>query len=196
MSDKDKPEQLSDEDQKVWDEFAQEAVNEASSEDDFASLLNESEGGQIEVDGDILSEVEEIEVERELEVILPKRQSKELPQIDKRLREKLRKGQVPIEARLDLHGLNKTQSYEALNRFIASSRAQNMRCVLIVTGKGLSNKTSEDWLTPSKGVLKESVPLWLKEEPFKYIVLHFCTAQAKDGGTGALYLYLKKIVIS
>lgn len=114
------------------------------------------------------------------------------PQLDRRTEDKLKKGKIPIEARLDLHGFNQTQAHEKLNNFIIQSYHHGRRCVLVITGKGNSNKDSNSWLTPSNGVLKEKVPYWLSSEPLNKMVLKYMKAQNKDGGSGALYIYLKK----
>ena len=56
-------------------------------------------------------------------------------QLDKRTDERLRKGQIPIEAHLDLHGFNQEQAHSAVNRFVQSAYHAHKRCVLIITGK-------------------------------------------------------------
>ena len=74
---------------------------------------------------------------------------------------------------------------KALSQFIKTSINNNIRCILVITGK---KKT----LSGSKGLIRESLPLWLKEnELFNYILFH-CYAIKKDGDDGARYILLRK----
>lgn len=104
--------------------------------------------------------------------------------LDRRSAERLRRGQVPIEAKLDLHGMTQARAHAALERFIAGAVASGLRCVLLVTGKG---RTQEEG-----GVLKRQVPRWLNEPAFRPHVLAIATARPNHGGEGALYLLLKR----
>ncbi|MDH5256774.1 MAG: Smr/MutS family endonuclease [Gammaproteobacteria bacterium] len=100
--------------------------------------------------------------------------------IHQRLFKKLKNGQIPIEARLDLHGLNVDTARTVLSQFIADCTGSQYRCVIIVHGKG------------SRGglpVLKSMLNHWLKQIPD---ILAFCSAQPQNGGTGAVYVLLKK----
>lgn len=105
------------------------------------------------------------------------------PQLDRRTADKLRKGKMDIEARLDLHGYSQEQAYSALQDFIPKCQAQAKRCVLVITGKGRSGD----------GVLRQKVPQWLMEGALAGIVLKISPAIPKDGGEGALYVYLRRI---
>ena len=95
---------------------------------------------------------------------------------------KLRRGQYAIEAELDLHGATVVQAREAVNTFIKNAQEQNKRVVRIIHGKG---KSSEGKLP----VLKGKVNSWLRQ---KGEVLAFCSARPNDGGTGAVYVLLKR----
>ncbi len=101
------------------------------------------------------------------------------PGVDKRTTEKLRRGKMEIEGRLDLHGHNQEGAHRALYAFIDASHAQGKRCVLVVTGKG-------------RGILQSGVPRWLNEPGLRQKVLSVEYAQQKDGGTGALYILLRR----
>ncbi|SMF08877.1 DNA-nicking endonuclease, Smr domain [Tistlia consotensis] len=107
-----------------------------------------------------------------------------LADLDRRTAQRLQRGRLPIEATLDLHGLNQAAAHEALNGFIARSEALGRRCVLIVTGKGLGREES--------GVLRRQVPHWLNQAPLRQRVLAFDYARPEHGGQGALYLLLKR----
>jgi len=91
---------------------------------------------------------------------------------------KLRRGQYAIEAELDLHGAT-----EAVNTFLKNARDHDKRVVRIIHGKGNS---SEGKLP----VLKGKVNSWLRQ---KGEVLAFCSARPNDGGTGAVYVLLKRV---
>jgi DNA-nicking Smr family endonuclease len=104
--------------------------------------------------------------------------------VDKRTAERFRKGAMEIEARLDLHGLTREAAYGALTRFLREGAARGRRMVLIITGKGLRAE--------SDGVLKAAVPRWLNEPGLRPLILSFTYAQPRDGGEGALYVFLKR----
>lgn len=95
---------------------------------------------------------------------------------------KLRRGQYTIEAQLDLHGNTVSEARERVNAFLRDMQAQDKRCVRIIHGKG---KSSEGKLP----VLKGKVNAWLQQWDQ---VLAFCSARPNDGGTGAIYVLLKR----
>jgi DNA-nicking Smr family endonuclease len=94
----------------------------------------------------------------------------------------LRSGKIPWQARLDLHGLKTDLARETLARFIQEQYADSCRCLLIIHGKG--GRHGEE------PILKNLVNHWLRQFPQ---VLAFHSAVPKDGGTGALYVLLKRI---
>jgi DNA-nicking Smr family endonuclease len=97
---------------------------------------------------------------------------------------------MTIEARLDMHGYTQAQAHQALNSFLLKCHSLGMRCVLIITGKGL--KSLDNLAAPARGVLNRNLPIWIKEAPLKEIVLKASPAAIKDGGAGAYYVYLKR----
>ncbi len=97
----------------------------------------------------------------------------------------LRAGVYSPEAHLDLHGLNAMQAYQALVNFFKLSWYKGLRTVLLIPGRG---KNSPNGVS----VLREKMQLWLTQDPFKRVVLAFCTAQPLDGGPGTLYVLLRK----
>ncbi len=102
--------------------------------------------------------------------------------IDRANAERLKRGRHEIEARLDLHGMTQAEAHRALAVFIRASRADGKRCVLIITGRG----------SAGGGVLKSAVPRWLDEPEFRPHLLAIATAQPRDGGSGALYVMLRR----
>ncbi len=101
--------------------------------------------------------------------------------LDKRTARRLKRGKLAIDGRIDLHGHTLDKARAALTDFIHASRAQNMRCLLVVTGKG-----------GGVGVIRAALPGWLGEGALGQAVLAFSPAQPKDGGGGAFYVLLRK----
>lgn len=93
----------------------------------------------------------------------------------------LKNGQIPYEARLDLHGLRPDAAQESLCHFIEQHRQLGHRCLLVIHGKGGKHGESP--------ILKNHVNHWLQQLPH---VLAFHSAIPKDGGSGALYVLLKR----
>lgn len=104
---------------------------------------------------------------------------------DRKLMGKLKKGQFPVQDHIDLHGLTKQEAEARIQGFLRESYGLGLRCVLVVHGRGLN---SENHIP----VLKERLPIWLKRGPIRKIVLAFSTAMPYDGGTGAIYILLKR----
>ncbi|MCC7168019.1 MAG: Smr/MutS family protein [Rhodospirillales bacterium] len=102
--------------------------------------------------------------------------------LDRRSAERLAKGQMRIEARLDLHGWAEAEAHERLVAFLSASHAMGRRCVLVITGKGREGR----------GVLKTNLPRWINEAALRPLVLAFTAAAIKDGGEGAFYVLLKR----
>lgn len=105
------------------------------------------------------------------------------PGIDRRTADRMKRGEMAIDGRIDLHGLTQEAAHVALNGFIARSYAMGRRCLLVVTGKGTREGT---------GVLRRTVPHWLNDRPLRGVILAFAHAQPRDGGEGALYVLLKR----
>ena len=104
--------------------------------------------------------------------------------IDARTLDRLKRGQLRPEARVDLHGMTQDQAHRALGRFLERVRGEGRRCVLVVTGKG---RVSE-----GGGVLRNQTPNWLNAPAIRPMVLAFAPAQLRDGGSGALYVLLRR----
>lgn len=120
------------------------------------------------------------------------------PGMDRRLQLRLKRGQLPIEARIDLHGLTREKAHVTLNGFLARQEALGRRCVLVITGKG-----RPDWQHPGHdapwghdareiGVIRRALPGWLGDYPNKERILAFTPAQPQDGGKGAWYVLLRR----
>ena len=106
--------------------------------------------------------------------------------LDSKIFQQLKAGSLSVEGHLDLHGQNADQARDALMFFMRESYLTGKRVVLVIPGRG---RNSPGGL----GILRAEIQSWLTREPLRRIVLAFCTAQPRDGGTGALYVLLRKI---
>jgi DNA-nicking Smr family endonuclease len=97
--------------------------------------------------------------------------------------EKLKKGELAVQAYLDLHGFMAEEAKEKVSLFIRNSYSMGYRCIMIIHGRGLKSHEGP--------VLKNYVINWLSSGPLSGYVLAFCSARPCDGGTGAVYVLLK-----
>lgn len=108
-------------------------------------------------------------------------------------RERLRRGLVEPQARIDLHGMTEAAAHGALQAFLAGAAGRGLRLVLVVTGKGNPRKGEDAvWMGAPHGVLKQMVPRWLERGIASGMIVHVQSAHARHGGGGALYVYLGK----
>ncbi|MCY4394375.1 MAG: Smr/MutS family protein [Rhodospirillaceae bacterium] len=107
------------------------------------------------------------------------------PGVDRRTATRFRRGLMPIDATLDLHGHTQASGRAALAGFLRAHRAAGRRCVLVVTGKGLK----DDW---SVGALRQALPGWLNAPDLRRLILSYCQAQPHHGGSGAVYILLRR----
>jgi len=106
--------------------------------------------------------------------------------VDKRTFERLKRGKMSIEARLDLHGHTQEAAHRALDAFIEAAYDAGRRCVLVITGKGLRGEEGH------RGVLREKVPQWLSSGRLNPMIVSWQPAQLRDGGEGALYILIRR----
>ncbi len=104
------------------------------------------------------------------------------PGLQHRLLRKLRRGRFVSGAELDLHGMTVPVAREELARFLAACRRREVHCARIVHGKGLGSRNGGP-------ILKRKVNAWLRR---RSDVLAFCSARPVDGGTGAVYVLLRR----
>ena len=104
---------------------------------------------------------------------------------DRKLMQRLKDGLFPVQDYVDLHGLKKQEAESVIKDFLLRSHRLGLRCLLVVHGRGLN---SENHIP----VLKKRLPIWLSRGPVKKIILAFSTAKPYDGGTGAIYILLKR----
>jgi DNA-nicking Smr family endonuclease len=110
-----------------------------------------------------------------------------LSSIDRRSRQKIARGRVEIDARLDLHGMKQNEAREHLSAFLHRVQARGKSLVLVITGKGTAAPEGAE-----RGVLRRAVPLWLALPEFRSLVIGFEEAAPAHGGTGALYVRIRR----
>ena len=101
--------------------------------------------------------------------------------LQQRLLQRLRRGQLPSEAELDLHGMTIAQAHYQLARFLSWCGEQGLRTVRIIHGKGYRSRDQAP-------VLKNRLNHWLREQQE---VLAFCSSRPDQGGTGAVNVLLR-----
>ena len=107
--------------------------------------------------------------------------------------ERLRKGLIEPDAKIDLHGMTQAVAHRTLFKWLTSAHRSGNRLVLVVTGKGNpKNDDNAPWMASPHGVLKQMVPRWLNEPELAALIAHVRPAHVKHGGDGALYVYLRK----
>ena len=104
--------------------------------------------------------------------------------LDDQTLHKLKKGRLPLEGRVDLHGMTQGEAYSLLLTFLNRAHAGGIRYVLVITGKGSSSG--------GDGILRRSVPAWLSTPAFRHLVSSHDHAARNHGGSGALYVRLRR----
>ena len=103
--------------------------------------------------------------------------------LDSKIKKQIKSNRVNFDAIIDLHGKTEVQAHESIKNFIKDCYLNNLKIIMIVTGKGQN----------SKGKLKLKTPLWLKNEDLSKYVVGFETMPHNKGGEGALFVKLKNI---
>lgn len=118
---------------------------------------------------------------------------------DRRTTQKLLRGNVEIERRLDLHGTGVEMARERLFRFLAQCHAEGLRTVLVITGKGESpyarhtlHGAAHFHADERQGRLRRLLGDWLHEAQFRSLVSGYQPAHPKHGGGGAFYVRLRR----
>ena len=88
----------------------------------------------------------------------------------------------PIDARIDLHGMDQDRAQAVLIGFLQRAYAEGARAVLVITGKG----------TQGEGVIRRRTPDWLAEPAVRPMIAGVSQAHRRHGGEGALYVALKR----
>jgi DNA-nicking Smr family endonuclease len=103
------------------------------------------------------------------------------PGLQQRQLQRLRRGQLPVEAELDMHGMTIPVAQNEVVRFLAHCRDRHVRCARIIHGKGYGSREAAP-------VLKNHIDHWLRQH---HDVLAFCSTPRDRGGTGAINVLLR-----
>ena len=104
------------------------------------------------------------------------------PATNQEISRRLRRKQLTIEARLDLHGMTLDEAWHAMHSFLERAHQTKKRCLLVITGKGKRGEVR----------LKQQVPQWLDADHIRSKLIGYSAARPEDGGTGAYYILLKR----
>jgi DNA-nicking Smr family endonuclease len=104
--------------------------------------------------------------------------------VDRATVERLKRGQIAIESRIDLHGMDQRAAFASLMGFVETASRAGRRALLVITGKGA--------LSEGGGVLRRNAPGWLMASPFAGRILTIQPAHTRHGGDGAFYVMLRR----
>jgi len=110
--------------------------------------------------------------------------------IDKATLRRFKREEFRVEEVLDLHGLNEDAAFVKVDDFIARCYNEGKRCVIIVTGKGGMHEDTD--IFAPRGILRKQVPQWLNMPRLRAMILVYKTTSERLGGSGALYILLKR----
>ncbi len=165
-----------------------EEVGEEVSFEDWESLIRDvrplSDRGEGEASADLpeVGLAERLKERQERAAVSP--EASLFTNLDRRTAERLKRGQIPIEAQLDLHGFTQEEALHELAKFLTESIEKSLRCLLVITGKGTAREGG--------GVLRTLIPGWLAEGAYREWVLAAERAIPSHGGDGALYVLLRR----
>ena len=111
--------------------------------------------------------------------------------MDRKAFDRLKRGKLHPEAKLDLHGMTLAQAHPALIGFILSAHSSGKRLVLVITGKG-KDRDDGNPIPVRRGILRHQVPDWLRQSPLGGVILQVAPAHIRHGGGGAYYVYLRR----
>jgi DNA-nicking Smr family endonuclease len=107
---------------------------------------------------------------------------------DREVARALAKGKRAPQASLDLHGMTLGAAERAVSRFLAEAAGQNLRLVLIVTGKGTRLEGGRMF----GGRIRAEFPVWLERSDNRAVVAGVRAAHPRHGGSGAFYVLLRR----
>jgi DNA-nicking Smr family endonuclease len=168
---------LSDEDRVLWNRVAKTATPLMGK---TVRLISDPEPGDVTaMDQMLVADVAATPVNRP-----PPKERRQAHRFDVPTLNKLSKGRLPIEGRVDLHGMTQREAHALLLSFLHRAYAEGMRYVLVITGKGSS--------FGSDGVLRRAVPEWLATPSFRGLISSHDSAARHHGGSGAIYIRLRR----
>ena len=120
----------------------------------------------------------------------PKPALPQLAPLERRTLLALRRGKRAVDAVIDLHGMRQAEAHGTLLAFLRRSQAAGHAVVLVITGKGGAGSGGGPF--EERGVLRRMVPHWLRLPDLRSLVLGFDEASPQHGGSGALYVRLRR----
>lgn len=111
--------------------------------------------------------------------------------MDRKTFDRMARGKLAPEARIDLHGMTIAEAHSELIRFVLNAHSDGLRLVLVITGKG-KRRDDHGPIPQRMGALRHQVPQWLALPPLGPAVQQVATANLKHGGDGAYYVYLRR----
>ena len=107
---------------------------------------------------------------------------------------KLKKGKIPIDKKVDFHGLSLFDAESLFIYTINSCYKKNMRCILFITGKGVVKNISNDCNEPKLyyGKIRRNFMTWTKKKDLSKFILNVEQANIKHGADGAFFVYLRR----
>ena len=115
-----------------------------------------------------------------------------LAPIDRRTIQRLARGAIDLDGRIDLHGLTQNQAHTRLMAFLRQAQQRNARMVLVITGKGRTDDGDDGLPGAGRGVLRRAVPQWLQQPEFRALVSGIQSAHNAHGGDGAFYVRIRR----
>ncbi len=111
-----------------------------------------------------------------------------LASFDRRMRSRVARGQIDIGARLDLHGMTLERARRRLEKFLYGAQDDGVGVALVITGKGRGKNLGDGEI----GVLRREVPMWLSHPELRGLVIGYEEAAPSHGGSGALYVRIRR----
>jgi DNA-nicking Smr family endonuclease len=120
--------------------------------------------------------------------------------IEPGVKRRVSRGQIELDARIDLHGMRQAEAREALGRFLRNGHSQGARTLLVITGKGGPRRDGDVgggfpggfMGGVERGILRTMLPVWLAEPELRPLVAGFDVAARGHGGEGAFYVRLRR----
>lgn len=112
--------------------------------------------------------------------------------LDRSWQKRLRRGRMDVDMTLDLHGMTQDNAYTALMQAMERAVLQQLRIMLVITGKGAPKTKADHADERPRGVLRKKVPIWLNDSRFAGHVFAIRPAHPTHGGGGAFYILLRR----
>jgi len=112
--------------------------------------------------------------------------------LDKSWQKRLRRGRMDVDMTLDLHGMTQDHAYRTLMQAMERAIVQQMRVMLVITGKGALKTKNDARDDRPRGVLRKQLPIWLNESRYQNHIFALRPAHPTHGGAGAFYILIRR----